>query len=471
MQNFFNHLPIRTLRGKFLTFNIPLMLITLVCVFAVFAIADYKNELEELNQHIDEIIENSKGKLGLAMAFKHEELQHGISDQILNDPNIIAVILYDKNDNQIYTVTKNGTNAQSYISERMNQVFYNKEFVGSLKIIATSKNFLHETSSRLLLDLYLSIIIVLTLTLGALIANRYTIDLPLSKLLNAVELTKSTQINYTVNWDSKDEIGVLITAFNEMQLRLQNQTEYLTIAKEHAIAGNKAKDEFIANISHELRTPMHTIMGLANLGTKKSATWSKEQTLDVFTDISTSSERLLTLLNELLEVAKLESGKTVFNIKQNNLERSVHDVIKELAPYGIEKSIRILTNIDSTYSYNAEFDYSKICQVIRNIIFNAIKYTPRDGVITVSLHTDQSNNIVCSIKDSGNGITENDLANVFDKFFQGDNAKNVAQGYGLGLAICKEIIAKHNGDIVARNSSSGGAIFIFTIPKRQNGYG
>lgn len=464
MQDFFKNLPSKTLRGKFLTFNIPIMLLALTCVFMVFAAVDYRDSMEDFNARINYLIDANKTNLGIAMNSKHSQWQKSIVFQILQDPNIVAVTIQDPSGKELLTANEKYRSDDPYLTERNNKIFYQNNYIGTLKIAASARYHLKQVGQRLLLDLYLSMFSLLVVTLSALIVNRYTIDTPLEKLLNAIELTKTTKMNHTVSWDSKDEIGSVVAAFNEMQLQLQRQTDQLTVSKEQAIAGNTAKSEFIANISHELRTPMHVIIGLAKLCLKNITIWSQDKLKDSLEDIRTSSERLLMLVNELLDISKLEAGKMHFEFGQHNLLSVTELVLRELDPLIVEKQINIIMEYKNKDNLYGVFDYSKIGQVIRNLLSNAIKFSYLGGDINIALYSNRDN-LKFSIVDNGIGIPEKEVHLIFDKFAQSSKTKTGAGGTGLGLAISKDIISTHGGVIYALNNYEHGTTFVFTIPK------
>ena len=251
---------------------------------------------------------------------------------------------------------------------------------------------------------------------------------------------------------------------------LQVELERRRIAEMKAKAANEAKSEFLANMSHELRTPMHAILGFAEIGAKKLGTkqLSTEKAVGFFNKIKISGERLMSLLSNLLDFSKLESGKMQYLMKKNDLINIVEEVVDEYADQLEEKAIQCQI-IQPDFSVLCSFDTIRIEQVIKNLMSNAVKFTDRNGDITISFEkeaqpTDQTGSISVTIKDNGIGIPENELEFVFDKFTQSSSTKSGAGGTGLGLAICKEIIMAHDGTIRAANNPDGGCAFTFSIP-------
>jgi PAS domain S-box-containing protein len=236
----------------------------------------------------------------------------------------------------------------------------------------------------------------------------------------------------------------------------------LYAAKENAEKANKAKSEFLANMSHELRTPLHGILSFSSFGIEKHADATPEKLLDYFQKIHQSGSILLRMLNDLLDLAKLESGRIAYDTKMLNLVLLVTSVEDEFKWLLSERHL-VIEHGELECERSMKADPEKIKQVLRNLLSNAIKFSPEGGSISISVQG-KSNSAVVSVSDQGPGVPENELKLVFDKFVQSSKTKSGAGGTGLGLAICKEIVSAHNGRIWAENRPEGGARFSFEIP-------
>ena len=262
---------------------------------------------------------------------------------------------------------------------------------------------------------------------------------------------------------------VLLAAFslygNTISKQIKNELELhtkdLKLSKEKAEQANIAKSEFLSNMSHELRTPLHGILSYAKFGLKHHDN-KPEKNKKYFTQIKSCGTVLLELINDLLDLAKLESRQHEVNIAAVSIPALLSDVNAGLEKLSEEKDLKIEYSVEAGLS-KVYCDELKIAQVIRNLLSNAIKFSYENT--TIHVDAKNNNNTLCvSVKDSGVGIPDNELNLVFDKFAQSSKTKTGAGGTGLGLSISKEIIELHNGKIWAENNEHGGAMFSFEIP-------
>jgi two-component system, sensor histidine kinase and response regulator len=259
-----------------------------------------------------------------------------------------------------------------------------------------------------------------------------------------------------------------------LEAAVEERTEKLRIAKEEAELADKAKSDFLSNMSHEIRTPMHQILSYSKFGLDKIDKVKREKLLHYFLKIDTIGRNLLSLLNDLLDLSKLESGKMEYDMKMIHPESIISNTIGEFHSLIDEQGIILEKDIEGSIS-TINCDEYKIGQVVRNLVSNAIKFTYSGKKVSILVKSSElpiNDNkrvpaILVTVSDQGVGIPDDELEHVFDKFIQSSKTKTGAGGTGLGLAICKEIIQAHNGKIWAENNPEGGSTFSFMLPYKQ----
>lgn len=246
---------------------------------------------------------------------------------------------------------------------------------------------------------------------------------------------------------------------------LKKEQQKTKEACQEAEKANRLKSEFLANMSHELRTPMHGILSFSNFGIKNIDSATLKKLKYYFSNILLSGERLLILLNDLLDLSKLEAGKMEIHRQNASINELIANCELEQQQRLIDLDLTI-TQKSSSDNITGYFDPARISQVITNILSNAIKFSPQNSVITISV-TSNDAGIVFSLTDSGVGIPDNELNDIFTAFIQSSKTRTSAGGTGLGLAISKNIIEAHGGRIWAENNADHGAVFSFTLPSQE----
>ncbi|MFW2490150.1 PAS domain S-box protein [Clostridium chromiireducens] len=260
-----------------------------------------------------------------------------------------------------------------------------------------------------------------------------------------------------------------ITDRKLIEKKLVEKCEQLELLKERAEYANKAKSIFLANISHELRTPMNGI--LAGLQLIKLEDNNEEQAkyIKILND---SANTMLRVINNLLDVSKIESGGFKLNSERFNLRETINNIYNSLLITGNIKGLEVVYYLDPNIDFDIIGDQVKLKEILSNLITNAVRFTNQGHVsfrVKVISQDEYSEKIEFRIKDSGNGIDENFRDRIFNAFSQGDlSTRNEYIGVGLSLSISKHFAALMNGDICFEKNEDKGSTFIFTCEFQKN---
>ncbi len=221
------------------------------------------------------------------------------------------------------------------------------------------------------------------------------------------------------------------------------------------------ENEFISHLYHELLSPLGSIKGFAStmLADKEMDEQTRTEFLNIIND---ESERLALLIENLLDLSKIEYGQIKMDKKKVQILEIIQDAVSNLKPEYEKKKIELKTNIPQDILFIC-CDRDMILKVMVNLLLNALKFTPEGGRVTISVEKERGE-IKVMVSDTGIGIQAKNLAFVFDKFYRAEGPADKKRGTGLGLSIAKEIIKSHGGDIWAESRRGKGSTFYFRLP-------
>ena len=280
----------------------------------------------------------------------------------------------------------------------------------------------------------------------ATIMDRYKSGIPMEGL----------HLDSSSHESTHDEIDKLGLTFRHMTERINSQIEKLE-------QSDAMRRELVANVSHDLRTPLATMRGYIETLLLKDDSLSAEERRNYLKIAISHCERLGNLITDLFELAKLEALDRVVHPEPFSLSELVQDVVQKFELTAQEHKINIVTNIGQELPF-AYADIAMIERVLENLLDNALRYTPEEGSISIVL-SNNNGGITVQVSDTGCGIPENELPRIFDRFYQADRSRKVKSSHsGLGLAVSKKILELHGTSIEAKSDQKSGTTFTFTLP-------
>ena len=303
---------------------------------------------------------------------------------------------------------------------------------------------------------------------------------PIEAIQGAAAKIGSGSLDQRIEISSRDELGALADEFNHMAARLEasyagleNQVQERTgeLAAANAAldeksrqleAASRHKSEFLANMSHELRTPLNAIIGFSQVLRKQLFGEINEKQAEYLDDILGSSRHLLSLIDDVLDLSKVEAGQMDLQVAPFSLPEALERGVVDRPRAGDQGRRRRVDDIDPDVD-TVVGDERRVVQVIFNLLSNAVKFTPEGG--TVNVATDRRDGEVrVSVSDTGPGIAPEDQARIFEEFQQADAGREQSEGTGLGLALSKRLIELHGGRIWVDSEPGRGSTFVFTLP-------
>jgi signal transduction histidine kinase len=311
------------------------------------------------------------------------------------------------------------------------------------------------TSSRNLFVGVAAGAIVLALLLGFVLS--WSVIGPIQRIDSRLAAIASGNFAGHVDVTNRDELGALAANVNRMNDELQRLYKELETASTH-------KSEFLANMSHELRTPLNAIIGFSQVLRERIAGDINAKQEEYLDDILTSASHLLALINDVLDLSKVEAGQVELQVApfslQDALERGVSMVRERATRDGVQVTLHGNGGLDVVTG-----DERRISQVIFNLLSNAVKFTPAGGLVDVTA-TQANGEVTVSVADTGPGIAADDLDRIFEEFQQTEAGARQHEGTGLGLALSKRFVEMHGGCIWCDSEAGKGSTFVFTLPPR-----
>ena len=249
---------------------------------------------------------------------------------------------------------------------------------------------------------------------------------------------------------------------SQYAMELRNKNEQLARALEAARLATEAKSRFLAGVSHELRTPLNGIIGFSELMYDAKLGPVSEDHKDVLSDILTSARHLLQLINDILDLSKVEAGRMEFHPESTRIDTLVYEVRDVVRPLAEKKRLKLGISVPSEFT--AVVDPARFKQVLYNYLSNAVKFTPESGRVEVRVRREEDSSFRLEVEDTGVGISPDEIAKLFQEFQQLPNSRKAEQGTGLGLALTRHIVEAQGGSVSVRSVKGSGSVFAAVFP-------
>ena len=309
-------------------------------------------------------------------------------------------------------------------------------------------------------------ILIIFSVIGILLAIQYLIIVPVkSATAIAQNISSGNLSNKVSTLHITSDMHKLLSALDIMQNKIRDSQNALKDSVKQAEKANKAKSEFLSSMSHELRTPMNVIMGYSQLLQLSDSI--SDSNRNAVNEIISAGEHLISLINQLLDLAKIESEDIDVKITETSLSDIIKDLVSLLTPLSNERNIKIYNQLDPDNELVVYADEIRLKQICINLLSNAIKYNEENGAVYISADRVDDHCIRLSLRDTGHGIPEEMINHLFTPFNRMGYESSNIEGAGIGLVISKNIIEIMNGSLGLESTSKNGSTFYIEIPTRK----
>jgi len=407
-------------------------------------------------------IKSIQGIIGVSIISSNDEVLGQAGSLSLEDKKY-TTFLYEQNKNISFE-----NNLIKHSFDISHEEFSPGESLGTV-FIYTSENAIYSIvkNSLIFILIYSFIIIVVLWILFNHFSNKFLTQ-PLNQIIQATQELNTKEykkITLNIQTNQKSELDTLVDTFNIMSKRIVESFSKLKQQKKELIDANQYQTDFLANISHELKTPLNSINVISSVMSRNSENNLNEKQIQNMNIINQSGQDLLGMINDILDMSKLEAGEFQLSLETFSIQELLINLYQRISPLANEKEITF-TQKSTLENDTITSDKKIITHVVQNLLSNAIKFTSKGGI---QLKTSENENfIIINIVDSGIGIPQNKIENIFDRFKQVDGSTTRKYGgTGLGLAISKNFATLIKGELTVTSKLLQGSDFQFKFPKKS----